>query len=371
MRLSVVLNALLLASAFVAAPAFAGDDDWLEDDKKDDDKADPPPPAAGDDETKEEDESELDKVTGSGETGEDLLGGEEEAGQGGPGQDTEAIYRAFVEKMKGEPSDEELQAWEAYLAKYPNSLFKDRITKHMEDLEDSLYGSGPKTGPTGDAKDDEIDLAVPLQLDPVNPRRMLQVGFEWGLPDYINLYGDYTHPIRRDLAAHIGIRNRYTGWRLETGARWAFVKSTRTQTVCSLLVDLQLNTIPAYPVLRPILAAGKKFGRLDLIAEAGVEVDTRGKAGVRPIGGVNATIAANDTVKIFLEGNTYQQWLDSPKGTLGYRFEVATFGLKFLPAGQGLDRGDLEVNIGATVPVSTQFWMFHYGSIMGQVTYFL
>lgn len=331
-----------------------------------------PARAADDEDLLEEDETELDNVTGNGETGEDLLGGEEEAGQGGPGQDTEAIYRAFAEEMKGQAPDEELQGWESYLAKYPKSLFAERIKKHMEELEDALYGDGPNgpTGPTGDAKDDEIDLAVPLQLDPVNPRQMLQVGFEWGLPSYINLYGDYTHPIRRDLAAHVGIRHRYTGWRLETGARWAFVKSTRTQTVVSLLVDVHLNTIPAYPVFRPILAAGKKFGRLDLIAEAGVEVDTRGQAGVRPIGGINATLAANDTVKIFLEGNTYQQWLDSPKGTLGYRFEVATFGLKFLPAGEGLDRGDLEVNIGATVPVSTQFWMFHYGSIMGQVTYF-
>ena len=356
MRLSAVCSAVLLrliapalVAASLAAPARAAEDD---------------------EDLLEEDESELDKVTGNGETGEDLLDGEEEVGKGGPGQDTEAIYRAFVETMKGEPADEELQAWEGYLAKYPKSLFSERIKKHMEELEDALYGDGPRVTPTGDAKDDEIDLAVPLQLDPVNPRQMLQVGFEWGLPSYINLYGDYTHPIRRNLAAHVGIRNRYTGWRLETGARWAFVKSTRTQTVATLIVDVHLNTIPAYPVFRPILAAGKKFGRLDLIAEMGVEVDTRGQAGVRPIGGINATLAANDTVKIFLEGNTYQQWLDSPKGTLGYRFEVATFGLKFLPAGQGLERGDLEVNIGATVPVSTQFWMFHYGSIMGQVTYF-
>lgn len=363
--------AVLLLPALFATPALAGEDDWLDDDDGDK-KEEPKRDGEDDDVQKGDDEGELDQMKGATEkTDEDLLGGEEEAGGGGEGEDSEAIYRAMLASVKEEPPDEALILWEKYLEKYPKSLFRDRIERTMADLEDGMYErKGPPGGEGGDAKDREIDLAVPLQLETINPRQQAQAGFEWGLPNYINLFAAYDHPFRRDLALHVGVRNRYTGFRVEAGLRYAFVKSTRTQTIATGLLDVGFNTVPAYPVLRPQVAFGQKLGPVDLQAQAGVELDTRKLAGVRPIGGINVTYNAADSVKIFAEGAMYHQWLSSPKGTLPYRFDTGSFGLKFLPSSQSIDEGALEVSLGATVPMTSQFWMFHYGSIMAQVNYF-
>lgn len=341
------LYAAVVLLIAISGPAHAGDtDDWPDDDDtKADDTKDVP-------------------------TGVDLLDGEDTTPHQGAGQDSEQIYRAESERLKGFEPDEELAEWEAYLEKYPDSLFKERIEKREEDLQDAMYAHHP-TDDGKDAKDEEVHLAVPLQLDNINPRRMMQAGFEWGLPDYINLFVDYEHPFRRDLAAHFGVRHRYTGWRLETGVKYAFIKSTRTQTVGSLLFDLHLNTLPAYPVLRPQIAIGHKFGDiLDAQAQAGVEVDTRSRAGIRPIGGVNLTFNASDTVKVFVESAVYMQSLKSPKGDLFYRFNTVNFGMKFLPSGKGIEPGQVEVNLGASMPYTSNYWSFHYGSIMGQLNYY-
>ena len=346
------LYAVVVLLTALSGPAWAADPD-----------PDDVPGKDEDDDTKADD-------TKVEETGEDLLNGEDTTAHQGTGQDTEQIYRDEVEQLKDFAPDEELAEWEAYLEKYPDSLFKERIKKRQEELEDAMYvRHGGDDGK--DAQDDEIDLAVPLQLDNINPRRMMQAGFEWGLPDYINIFVDYDHPFRRDLSAHFGVRHRYTGWRLETGVKYAFIKSTRTQTIGALLFDLHLNTLPAYPVLRPQLAIGHKFGTiLDAQAQAGVEIDTRGRAGVRPIGGVNLTFNASETVKIFVESAVYMQSLSSPKGSLFYRFNTVNFGMKFLPSGKGIEPGQIEVNLGASAPYTSNYWSFHYGSIMGQVNYY-
>ncbi|HEY5633121.1 MAG TPA: hypothetical protein VIT02_05130, partial [Burkholderiaceae bacterium] len=48
-----------------------------------------------------------------------------------------------------------------------------------------------------DAMRQELDFAHPMQLENINPRTRLQVGFEWGIPDYMNLIGDYEHQFVR------------------------------------------------------------------------------------------------------------------------------------------------------------------------------
>lgn len=372
MRPTAHLSCLTLLCILVSPlTARAGDDDDLL--GGDDDEPAPARPTDPDDEIKtEDDEGELDKLDGvKGEDG-DLLEDEEVKGPKGAGVDTDAIYRAQVAKMAEQEPDEELMQWEAYLVKFPNSLYKDRIQKRMDALEEQLYGTTKKPeGTETNADEAEVLLSVPLQLDSINPRQKFSAGFEWGLPDYINLAVDYEHPFARNFSIHGGIRHFYTGWRVGAGVKYAIVKSTRTQTLVTALGDIGINTNPAFPVLRPQIAVGHKFGDIvDLQAQGGVEIDTRKLAGVRGIGGVNATFHASDTVAIFLETGLYMQSVKAPQGGLGYRFNTASLGMKFMPALGNNEPGKLEINIGASVPYTSQYWSFHYGSIMGQFNYF-
>jgi hypothetical protein len=368
---------MVLLSAFLLAPAaaYAQDDDGdlLGDDEEE--KEDKPTRIDEGDTIETEDDESLDTLDGKdAEDGEDLLGEDVAKDQiGGPGQDNASIYRAFQEKVKDEPPDEELIRWEAYLEKYPNSLFKDRIEKRMEELEQLMYAERIDEGGEErlDADQKEVVFSQGLQLDNINPRDRLQFGFEWGIPNYINLIADYEYAIQRNLSVHGGARHRYTGWRLEMGAKYALVKSVRTQTLVTGLLDLHLNTNPAYPVFRPQVAVGKRFfNKLDAQLQVGTELDTRGQAAPRLIGGANIMYRAADTVGIFLETTAYQQGLSDTLGAQewkgSYAFNGLNFGIKFFPTISGVDKGDFEANVGASVPYYTDYWMYHYGSIMGQ-----
>ncbi len=371
MRLLALLSALLLAPA-----AFAEDDDvQLGDDEEEEDA---PKRIEEGDTVEPEDDTELDALDGKDEGDDDLLDGESADKIGGPGQDNATIYRTFQEKVEDEAPDEELLRWDQYLARYPNSLFKDRIEKRQEELEQLMYadridvGGGERL----DADKKEITFSQGLQLENMNPRSRIMAGFEWGIPDYINLMIDYEHAFQRNLSVHFGVRNRYTGWRLETGARYALIKSVRTQTIVTGMLDLHLNTNPAYPVIRPMVAAGKRFGnKLDAQLQFGSELDTRGQAGVRFVGGANLTFRANDTVGIFAESTAYLQSLNDKVGAQDwkatYAFNGFNFGIKFYPQVGKLDKGDVEGNVGASIPYYTDNWMFHYGSIMGQGSLYL
>jgi hypothetical protein len=131
-----------------------------------------------------------------------------------------------------------------------------------------------------------------------------------------------------------------------------------------------MNTNPAFLAFQPQIAFGKQIGIVDLQAQAGVKLDTRKRAAVAVVGGMNTTIRANDSVSIFMETSLNMKNLASQDAGI-YRFNVATFGLKFYPDLKGLDRGQMEVNVGASSPYSTNYWMFHFGSVMGQMNLYL
>ena len=65
------------------------------------------------------------------EIGKDVIGGE--------GEDNSTIYRQAQTTNGRMIPDEEMIAWEQYLEQYPNSLYKSRIEKRMEELEAVLY----------------------------------------------------------------------------------------------------------------------------------------------------------------------------------------------------------------------------------------
>jgi hypothetical protein len=340
---------------------LGGDDDDEPKPKKDDPGADGPIDIDGDDT--------LDDSKDEGKSTEDLLGEEVAPDKiGGPGQDNSEIYRKFSESARRETPDEEMLLWDKYLEKYPNSLFKERIDKRVDELAE-LYGKNP-TGPGRlDADKSEMDFSQALLLPNINPRTRLQAGFEWGLPNYINLFADYEHQLARTFSFHGGLKHAYPGWRIEGGVRWALLKSARTHTIITVIGDLGVALNPAFPFIRPQLAIGQKIGRLDLQLMGGAEIETRKSAGVKAIGGFNATYTPSDTVGLFVETGVYMQSLNTSLGGQFFRFNNAAFGLKFWPSIGSMKPKQFELNIGASVPYAVNYWQFHYGSIMGQVNY--
>ncbi len=381
---------LLLGSpASAQEPEDEEDDIDLDDDieESDDEPAPPPPPPPPPEDDEEEpqegdeefDEEELEEYRDPLEDETDLLEEEEVTPVS---DDTDAEFRATETRLRKLGPDEEIEGWEQYLAKYPNSAYRPRIESRIEQLMDELYTAGPRGVPLTeeDALRQEIDLAHPLQLENINPRSRLELGFEWGLPNYVNFLVDYEHQFQRQVSLHAGIRRRYQGWNLEVGPRWAIIKSTRTQTILSVWVDLHMTTTPVYPGARPQIALGKIFGdKLHASIQAGPDFDLRIDAPetelqTKFVGGANFYYAASDRVGVFLEGYANYKILgaDGAFEPSTYRFNVATFGLKFYPGtgAIGEDR-DMEVNVGASIPFSVQYWQFHYGSIMGQFNYYL
>ncbi len=366
-----MLARLLLT--LLTSTAFAADDDLLLPDEPEEEEPAQERLERPDEVDFLDDEDEIDELgPEDGFDSGDLLGEEEQVVLRGPGVDTADAYRAYQSEVRNLAPDEEIIAWEQYFDLYPNTLFRERIDKRIEELSSEMYSYIDRDeGGYVDAGDREIKIAQGMLIEPLNPRDRAQVGFEWGLPSYMNLFADYEHAFMRELSAHAGIRRRFSGWSIEMGPRWAFVKSSRTQTVVSLIGDVRLNTDPAFLAIRPQLAAGKKFGDLvDAQLQAGIDLDTRPGAGIPIIGGANITINASEQVGVFAETELYMKFVNSQLlGTLPYRFNTNTFGLRFLP--QLESDNDLEVNIGASVPYTSNYWMFHFGSVMVQVNYFL
>ena len=315
----------------------------------------------------DEDEDDLEDFSDS-EDETDLLGNDPEAQVNDSG-DTAGTYRAAIEGMAGMTADEEIAAWEVYLGTYQGTPYTTKINGRIEELTDQMYNGGldDNSGQV-DAMRQQLSFSQAMQLENINPRNRLQAGFEWGLPDHINLIVDYERAFVRNFSGHIGVRNRYTGWNLETGVHWALVKSKRTDTLITFLGDVHFNTSPAFLGVRPQLAFGKRLGKLDLQAQAGVDLELQNPLGMRVIGGLNGNLRATDTVGIFLESGINMKnfgW----EGSV-FMYNVATFGMKFFPKQvNGVTSDDIEVNMGATVPYARQYWAYHYGSVMGQVNY--
>lgn len=297
--------------------------------------------------------------------------------------DSPTTYRQAQESVKDAPPDEEFQVWEDYLAQYPKTVFRDRIQKRMAELEQAMYSGGGIEGDDGigDAMDQEIGFSQALLLENIDPRTRLQFGAEWGLPAYINLFADFEYALARTFSFHAGVRRRYTGYSIEPGVHWALVKSTRTETIVTLIADLRINTIPAYPGFRPQLAFGKRLGIVDLGVQAGSDLTLRKGTTLTPgeteaviapaiVGGLSLTVDASDTVKVFTESAVFMRFNDSGS----FRYNTVTFGMKFFPKKDRRTEqtsDDVEVNMGATVPYTYNYWTYHYGSVMVQSNLYL
>lgn len=363
---------LLAALAAFIPTAAAQDSDDFDLDDLDEDTPVPapstpaPPPIEGeddlddlDDPTEEEDATLRDPTDSV-----DLLEGEEDEVITRPGGDTAESYRAAQRANAQLPPDEEIEAWERYLAQYPGTSYRDRIDQRMEELMSSLYTD--RIGEEGgtDALTAEVPIAQGLLLENINPRTRLQAGFEWGIPSYINLIVDYEQALSRTFSFHGGVRRRYSGWSVEPGVHWAMIKSTRTKTLLTVLADAQLNTNPAYAAIRPQLAFGQRLGEIvDVQAQAGAAVGFRSPLDLRWVGGANVHVRASETVGIYLE--TLYTFKASQADAGAFAFNVATFGMRFFP-GAAEKGDDVQASFGASVPYAQQYWQYHYGSFTGQ-----
>jgi hypothetical protein len=368
---------LIFAGLLLGAPAFAQDDETdpfqLDDDDptfgQDPSQPQPQPRPAPDLEDPEPDLEFQDGPT----PGPDLLG-DDPAATGPESGDTADLYRDTLKKVEGLDPDDEMQVWDEYLRKYPNSPFKGQIEARVDTLEKQMYDTNrirPKDPvPTDvDADRAELKFSQGLLIENINPRRRLQLTVEWGLPDYANLGADYEHAILRSFSVHGGIRRRFTGASIEGGARWALVKSARTQTLLTFIGDVHLNASPAFIGFRPQLAFGKRFGKADVQVQAGVDIAPRALLDLRILGGANLTYRASEAVAMFAETSLYMKSISGEAGP--YRFNQFTFGMKFFPGQKAKDPEKTEVNLGASIPYSSAYWQYHYGSLMGQANIYL
>ena len=305
-----------------AAPAFAGDDDdpfeldEEDDDDKDDDKgkkggidADIPAPVDPDDLQEDPDDDAPVKPIDpdsqirfdDDEFEEDL-----ESATRSVGEDDSKIYRDAAAKMEGLSADEEALAWERYLKKYPNSLFKSRIDARMEELNQSMYDENLGSSSEGgllDAGKAEIKFAQPIMLDSIDPRTRLRLSAGFGVPAYPYGLLDYEHQILRQLSVHGGVARRYTGASVEIGGKYALIKSARTNTLLTGMVDFRMNVSPVvFPALKPVIGFGKRFDvleGLDVDVQAGSDLSFYG-GGFSPrlVGGLNVTLMPTETVPI-------------------------------------------------------------------------
>ena len=122
-----------------------------------------------------DDEDALDQITtpeDGEEPDEDLLGDGTKDEINQEGQDNSKIYREAAEDFSELAPDEEMLAWDRYMWQYPKTLYKDRIERRLDDLEEQLYLER-KEGPDDsrlDADKREVPISQGLLIENINPR---------------------------------------------------------------------------------------------------------------------------------------------------------------------------------------------------------
>lgn len=297
----------------------------------------------------------------------------------GPGEDTAELYRDAQKKAKEMGPEEELLLWERYLEKYPNSLFKDRIEKHTEELSAALFGervAGSDRGARAkDAALRELNFAIPLQYGSIDPRTHLSAGVEVGIPNWFAPRLDFEYAFRRDFSAHVGIKQEIKNVAVVLGPKYALIKSARTGTMLTGLLDVKVFTSPAYVSLHPGIGFGQRFdvlGGLDVQAQIGIDTELRDPVGLRYFYGAGAQLQASERVAAFFETTGNMKYLGNDDFE-PFRFNVLSFGLKF-NAAPGRDEngaGRLDVGLAANFPYTYRYWGFYQGAVTIMADWYL
>ncbi|MDP2316173.1 MAG: hypothetical protein Q8P41_24965 [Pseudomonadota bacterium] len=399
MRRLLGLSALL--ALIVAAPAYAApkekpkaeeEEDYTEEEMPDEgdfeeEGGDVPPPKRLEEDDKEDEAGEPEDLDFIDEDEEELEFRDEEDQETvkprGPGEDTAQIYRDAEKKLKEVTPDEELIAWEAYLEKYPKSLFRERIEQRMESLSADLFGERVPGSDQGarreDAANRELNFTSPLQFASADPRTRIGASAEIGIPNWFAPHLDAEFQLLRNFSAHAGIDQDVTGPAIVLGAKYGVIKSARTNTVLSAALDLKLNTGPTFPGIRPAIMAGQKLPILQglyLQGEFGVDLELRDPAGLRMFYGFNAELRANEVVYAYVETTGTLKYLGQ-QDFKTFQFMVASFGMKFVPSKGGFptllanktgvfithEKKPVVIVLGANIPYSARYWGFYRGSV--------
>lgn len=302
----------------------------------------------------------------------------------GQGTDNAEIFRAQEKEVDGMPPDEEVMSWEAYLQRYPNSIYRKRIEERIDELVEGQFRmriDGP-SGVGGNADDEELLFVVPMQMTNVNPRTKAQVGIGFGFPTYLALTADFEYAFLRNVSAHAGINGRYTGWSFDLGARYAFVKSTRLKFVATLVADIGINfnqrvrsrqegiNADANRVFfqaRPQLAFGKIIGPAQILLTVGADIGTRPNTGPAIIGGAHVGVRIAPPVGVYVETDFYVRNLTREGGP--FSFDVLSFGFKFYPMAKKKE-DPMEIGMAGHIPYATQYLQPYVGAVQVQGVYY-
>ena len=374
--------------ALFGGPVFAQDDDDIFfDEDPEEEEDDIPAPRIDEEDTidfdeddadlDEEEDTSFDQVVGSeAETVQFNLGLDDDEDEDlddgvlAPGQDNAAIYRQQLAAVEGMAPDEEGMAWDEYLRTYTASVFRRQIEERMREIEEGMFASTTRTqGPVDEAQK-AMDFAHGLLLEPIDPRSRFRAGFEWGYLDWVNLILDYEVAVRRNLGVHGGLQHRLSGWNLEGGARYALIKSNRTNMLLTAIGDVHLNLDPIAPGFRPMMAVGKRFEgqgttTVDVQAQSGFDLMFYPEIfSPRFLGGMNVSVSPSETVKVFME-TTFISKAAPADNAKAFTFNQIAFGIRF----QG--KGNVLVGTGASVPYASNYWKYHYGSVLADVNYYM
>lgn len=295
-----------------------------------------------------------------------------------PGEDTAQLYRDQQKKCADMSPDEEQIAWEAYLKKYPKSLFRERIEERMEDLSGQMFNERvPGSGFSAkgiDAAKRELNFANPIRFTNVDTRTHANVAIELGFPDWVSIGGDFEYAFLRQLSAHIGLDGKVSGPTLHFGAKYAVLKSARTGTIFTPTLDFDFLTVSSgFPILpHPILAFGQRINvmdGLDLQAQLGAKLDFRAGSAVSYTAGFNAELRPNEVVSAFVETDLAMKYIGDDAVPAPFMQYVATFGMRFRLAKPKTEQGDGRVTAGlaASAPYAYRYWGDYTGMahIMG------
>ena len=86
-------------------------------------------------------------------------------------------------------------------------------------------------------------------------------------------------------------------------------------------------------------------------------------------GGIYAAYRVAPTISVFLESDFQIKNITRENGP--FTFDTVSFGMKFFPKFANKSSNPLEVNAGASIPMITNYWQYHFGSIMLQGNYFM
>lgn len=323
-----------------------------------------------------------DEVTEEGDRLEEDLFSEEGAGTDAvaqEGQDTVEAYRAEQRSMRGLAADEEIMAWEAYLERYPNALYRERIEERIQTLLDEQYrraqtgGSLDPEDPSKsvvDLKDQEVPLVSPLRLPNLNPRSRVLVGGMFGYPLHLEAWGDFEYAFLRQLSVHAGVWGRYTGWGLEVGLRGSPVKSAKDKVVLTPALDLRLNFGPLLFSVRPQLGVGAILAdRVDLLANFGAEITAQKNASVGLFGGLHLSVRVAQPVAIFLESEVYARRVTRADGA--FVFGNVGLGLRFYPKLKSRTDDAIEVLAAGYARSTAKYLEPFQGAAAVQMAYYL